>query len=742
LRRAQKAERSPAVEALKTTDPSSRSSRWGNRTINQTNTFGNGIPKPDFSVNPNNNQLVVPSGQSGTMTYDSAGNLTIDTHSALAVLRAYDAENRMTKETQTNSYDAGIYSYDGDGRRVKRIVNGGETWQVYGIGGELLAEYPANGAASSPRKEYGYRNGQLLVTLEAASAPAPSGLGASPSNSSVALSWSAASGVTSYRVERKGAGGTFHLLGTTTSTSFTDGSSGNAYLYKVCAADGSNSCTSGYSNVVLGMAVSFTDPTIISFADDPLNATPIKAAHLTELRTAVNAVRSLAGLSAASWTNPTLTPQVTQISADDVRDLRTKLDEALTALGIQTSAYTDPTLATGQYGTQVKRIHITELRQRATSGTGGSGGSGGSGFQIHWLVSDQLGTPRMIFDQSGSLTVTDQNGNYVSGMTRHDYLPFGEELFAGTGGRTSAQGYSASDNVRQKFTLKERDNETGLDYFGARYYASTQGRFTSPDPLPTNTKRAIPQNWNRYTYCGNSPLVRVDPTGLDWGYYDLGNNERSYVWFEGKVGKYKGHQYSAVDFGKSSSKVLTLVGGSQVEIFKNGKSEPLSSRVSPSPGKQTQAERRDDPLPTENRELIRQLAAQPFEKATGAFILVSAAVGTGGGLALSSSAAMTSTTTLAIDSYAVTTRGAASDIAVIGGLEETSPYVAREGFNVLRAAKDVYTWGGVNEPWLDSIIQNGQSVLVKAGGAGTAAEIEYLMNRGYQRVGELLVPPH
>jgi RHS repeat-associated protein len=40
---------------------------------------------------------------------------------------------------------------------------------------------------------------------------------------------------------------------------------------------------------------------------------------------------------------------------------------------------------------------------------------------------------------------------------------------------------SKTTNVRQKFTLKERDNETNLDYFLARYYSSTQGRFTSPD---------------------------------------------------------------------------------------------------------------------------------------------------------------------------------------------------------------------------------------------------------------------
>ena len=43
-------------------------------------------------------------------------------------------------------------------------MNGDETWQVYGFGGELIAEYPVNGDTLNPVKEYGYRNGQLLVT--------------------------------------------------------------------------------------------------------------------------------------------------------------------------------------------------------------------------------------------------------------------------------------------------------------------------------------------------------------------------------------------------------------------------------------------------------------------------------------------------------------------------------------------------------------------------------------------------
>jgi RHS repeat-associated protein len=123
---------------------------------------------------------------------------------------------------------------------------------------------------------------------------------------------------------------------------------------------------------------------------------------------------------------------------------------------------------------------------------------------VQWLVTDQLGTPRMVFDKTGSL----------SGVSRHDYLPFGEELYVGTGGRTSTEGYN-TDNVRQHFTGKERDNETGLDYFGARYYASTQGRFTSIDPDNYQAKRDLKdaQSWNAYSYVNNNPLSRTDPDG-------------------------------------------------------------------------------------------------------------------------------------------------------------------------------------------------------------------------------------
>ena len=77
------------------------------------------------------------------------------------------------------------------------------------------------------------------------------------------------------------------------------------------------------------------------------------------------------------------------------------------------------------------------------------------------------------------------------------------------------------------FTGKERDIETGFangnDYFGARYYASTMGRFMSPDPAGlVFASLANPQSLNLYAYAQNNPLIYTDPTGLDCAY--LNNN--------------------------------------------------------------------------------------------------------------------------------------------------------------------------------------------------------------------------
>jgi RHS repeat-associated protein len=123
-----------------------------------------------------------------------------------------------------------------------------------------------------------------------------------------------------------------------------------------------------------------------------------------------------------------------------------------------------------------------------------------------------LGTPRLITDGSGSV------------KARHDYLPFGEEIGL-TGGRTNQQRYVV-DDIKQKFTQKERDNETGLDYFGARYYSSVQGRFTSADPIVIHLGRMLePYRLNLYSYSRNNPLRFIDPNGLDDIVYDQSGRE-------------------------------------------------------------------------------------------------------------------------------------------------------------------------------------------------------------------------
>lgn len=119
-----------------------------------------------------------------------------------------------------------------------------------------------------------------------------------------------------------------------------------------------------------------------------------------------------------------------------------------------------------------------------------------------FLTTDVVGSPRL---------ATNNLGNAVS---RHDYLPFGEEISAGVANRPQTAGYAANDGVRQQFAGYQRDVETGLDFAQARFYSSRHGRFTSVDPLTASANAKNPQTFNRYSYALNSPYKFIDPLGL------------------------------------------------------------------------------------------------------------------------------------------------------------------------------------------------------------------------------------
>jgi len=127
---------------------------------------------------------------------------------------------------------------------------------------------------------------------------------------------------------------------------------------------------------------------------------------------------------------------------------------------------------------------------------------------LHFYLDDSLGTRRAQTDFAGVLEQTCSS------------LPFGDGL--------SCTGSTISP-TEHHFTGKERDAESGNDYFSARYYASSMGRFMSPDPLPwihwqsgnrDDQQRfegyiANPQNFNMYAYVNNNPLNKTDPTGMN-----------------------------------------------------------------------------------------------------------------------------------------------------------------------------------------------------------------------------------
>jgi RHS repeat-associated protein len=129
---------------------------------------------------------------------------------------------------------------------------------------------------------------------------------------------------------------------------------------------------------------------------------------------------------------------------------------------------------------------------------------------LHFQLADWLGTRRVQTDING---VIEENCSS---------LAFGDTLNgAPICGQPQGAPATADDATEHHFTGKERDTESGNDYFGARYYSSAMGRWMSPDwsSSPAAVPYANldnPQSLNLYLYAGNNPLIHVDADGHCW----------------------------------------------------------------------------------------------------------------------------------------------------------------------------------------------------------------------------------
>jgi RHS repeat-associated protein len=530
---------------------------YGNRTINQAGTTQlSGVNnRLATTVSTATNRLYAPgeTDQSHSLIdYDAAGNQKKDYYSDSAsgysYDRTYDGENRMIGSTVTYSSGGSQlfnYFYDAGGLRIKRKTSTTETWQVYGLDGELLAEYQAAGAPFLPVTEYGYRGGELLTTISSGDASRlnrfvynlyygakhrdPNAQELQDATNQLAAAGAVSQAqllTTASKIARSLFTSTNYETTSSPARSNTEFVTDLYYTYLQRGPDDSGLNwwavtvlpTSTRENVCNAFEASGEFQTLVS----TLYGTSVSDNERTE-----HFVNDFyLGAYSRNATTAELQQQRDRLNTEAAKGQSNVQSQAETmGRALFAQQLNDSSISNNQYVTNLYEAFLQRGPDTGGLNFWSAQANVGQGRQnvlnafatcppfkelagmlyreANWLVTDQLGTPRIVVNKSGAL----------SGVKRHDYLPFGEELGANIGGRTIAQGYTG-DSIRQKFTSKERDNETGLDYFEARYYGSSQGRFTSVDPILSSARKNHPQSWNRYNYVLNNPLVLVDPNGL------------------------------------------------------------------------------------------------------------------------------------------------------------------------------------------------------------------------------------
>jgi hypothetical protein len=169
---------------------------------------------------------------------------------------------------------------------------------------------------------------------------------------SVQVTWPSVFSAIAYDVSRSVDGTNYTVISTTTGTMVVDSGvvPNKSYLYKVRAR--SSSTTTAYTPPDLATTLIFTDPS--------LGGVVVKAVHFSELRTAVNAVRTLAGLQPGTWTDATLTSGLTRVKAAHLSELRSALDNARSTLSLPAVIYSNPVITPGS--TVIRAQHLMDLR--------------------------------------------------------------------------------------------------------------------------------------------------------------------------------------------------------------------------------------------------------------------------------------------------------------------------------------------------------------------------------------------
>ena len=221
-----------------------------------------------------------------------------------------------------------------------------------GIGdGTVSFNVLANPSAASRTGTITIGSATFTVTQNA---PVPASvIATATSASSINIAWSISGVVDHYEVWRSTAGGAYALVGSPAGTSYVDAtvSADTAYLYKVRSVLAGDAGSTDFSKADYAHTYTFTDVPLLAL-------TAVKTAHVTELRTVANAMRTAAGVSAVTFTDPSLGG--VYVKAVHLTEVRDALNGARAALGM--SSLSAPVVTAGNV---IAAQHVVDLRTGA-----------------------------------------------------------------------------------------------------------------------------------------------------------------------------------------------------------------------------------------------------------------------------------------------------------------------------------------------------------------------------------------